>query len=84
MDLIALLGEPRRGLAILCGVASVAAAVFVWLNAGPATAAAATGLLAAAAACSVPAARAALGPGLWWLLAALSLATAGIYVGYVV
>lgn len=83
MDLIALLGEPRRGLAILCGVASVAAAAFVWLNAEPGPAAAATALLLAAAAASVPAARAALGPGSLWLLLALGLATAGIYVGYV-
>jgi hypothetical protein len=45
MDLFDLLGDPRRGLAILSGVIAGAATVFVWLNAGPAVASAATVLL---------------------------------------
>ena len=83
MDLIAFLAAPRQGLAILSGLVAFAAAVFVWLNATPAQAAAATSLFVVAVACSVPAARAALAPGLVWLLASVAAGAAGIYVGYV-
>jgi hypothetical protein len=83
MDLLDLLGDPRRGLAILSGVVSAAAAIFVWLNAGAAVATAATLLFVAAVVTAVPAVRSALRPGLLWLAASLAATAAGIYVGYV-
>lgn len=82
MDLIALLGEPRRGLAILSGIVAVAATLFVWLNAEPGRAAGASALLIGAALTAVPAAREELRPGLVWLLASIVALAAGLYIGY--